>query len=76
MPEIAFKVEKCKFEQNPGLAAVLSATGKSPIAEAAANDKIWGIGLSQKEAALGTPWRGENLLGKTLVRVREHLAGE
>lgn len=74
VPEIAFEVLRCKFEQNPRLAAVLSATGDLPIAEAAANDKIWGIGLCEKEALLGTPWRGANLLGETLMRVRAHLA--
>tara|TARA_B100001109_G_scaffold215789_1_gene184925 strand:+ start:4698 stop:5927 length:1230 start_codon:yes stop_codon:yes gene_type:complete len=74
VPDIAFEVLRCKFEQNPALSSVLSSTGDLPIAEAAANDKIWAIGLSEKEAALGTPWRGANLLGETLMRVRAYLA--
>jgi ribA/ribD-fused uncharacterized protein len=73
--QIAFHVEACKFEQNPDLAAELEATGDLLIAEAAANDRNWGIGLSEKDAALGTPWRGENLLGETLMRVRARLRG-
>ena len=62
-----------KFSQNENLKNLLLSTGNSLIAEAAENDPVWGIGLSVQEAKQGRQWRGENLLGKVLVEVREQL---
>ncbi|MBQ7595228.1 MAG: DUF1768 domain-containing protein [Eubacterium sp.] len=44
------------------------------MAEASPYDKVWGIGLSANDA-YNTPqinWRGENLLGKALIEVRNY----
>ncbi|MEE8723281.1 MAG: NADAR family protein [Atopobiaceae bacterium] len=61
-----------KFLQNPDLAGVLLSTGDAVLAEAAAGDRVWGIGLgmqsSEKEDI--SRWRGENLLGQCLMNVR------
>ena len=48
----------------------LKSTGDSILAEAAPNDLIWGIGLSVSDAQKGGIWRGSNLLGETLMKVR------
>jgi len=53
-------------------------TGDSIIAEAGPTDTIWGIGLSEDDpkALDPTQWRGENRLGKILVRVRQEIQDE
>jgi ribA/ribD-fused uncharacterized protein len=65
----------CKFEQNPGLRHLLLETGNKIIAEASPVDRIWGIGLAVDDplALDTTTWKGENLLGITLMKVREKL---
>jgi len=64
-----------KYKQNPDLAALLKETGDLILAEASDFDTIWGIGLdaSDERAFDQTQWRGQNLLGKTLMKVREEL---
>lgn len=67
-----------KFSQNEGLKAKLLATGDSLLAECAVNDKIWGIGISMTNPdRLDTDkWKGQNLLGKCLMKVRDQLRSE
>lgn len=67
-----------KFSQDPELKDCLLATGSKIIAEASPLDRIWGIGLSADDPKAYDPkqWRGKNLLGKTLMRVREQFAKE
>ena len=67
---IAYAVLHAKFSQNPELKAVLLCTRHAILAEAAPRDCIWGIGRSVGAAKQGAPWRGRNLLGRTLMRVR------
>lgn len=62
-----------KFRQNEALCAVLLGTGGATLAEAAANDRMWGIGLDARAARAGQGWRGTNLLGKALMEVRAAL---
>lgn len=64
-----------KFSQNEALRATLLATRTATLVEAAPNDRIWGIGISVKDALGGRAWNGENLLGKALMEVRDELAG-
>lgn len=54
---------------------VLEKTGEEIIAECAVKDRIWGIGLSMKDENRHCidRWRGQNLLGKILMRVREEI---
>ena len=48
------------------------ATQDHILAECAVKDKIWGIGLSMKDERRFdlNEWKGQNLLGFTLMRVR------
>ena len=46
------------------------------IAEASPYDRIWGIGISVAEAGDGDEWRGTNLLGIALMRVRDMIVNE
>ena len=57
-----------------GLKKLLLETGDSVIAEAAPGDRIWGIGLgcSDPHASNPSKWRGTNILGKALMRTRDH----
>ena len=66
-----------KFGQNAELRKYLLFTENAILAECAVQDRIWGIGLSmQDESRLDLKkWRGQNLLGFTLMQVRMELAG-
>jgi ribA/ribD-fused uncharacterized protein len=61
-----------KFAQHPEIAKELIATGDRIIVEASPSDTIWGIGLhyDNKDVEDETKWKGLNLLGKALMRVR------
>ncbi|MBS6868996.1 NADAR family protein [Blautia producta] len=64
-----------KFSQNEALKGKLQSTGNAVLAECAVRDRIWGIGLSMKNPDRfdRTKWNGQNLLGYTLMMVRERL---
>ncbi|MCR5103142.1 MAG: NADAR family protein [Eubacterium sp.] len=64
-----------KFKQNDELKKKLLDTGNDILAECAVQDKIWGIGLSMTDPNKNdmTKWRGQNLLGFSLMLVRDEL---
>lgn len=64
-----------KFSQNNELKEKLKFTGDLDIVECSVKDLIWGIGLSMNDANRfdKSKWRGQNLLGYTLMLVREQL---
>lgn len=64
-----------KFSQHQDLKERLLATGNKLLAEASPYDLIWGIGwrASDEEALDERNWKGQNLLGRTLMSVREAL---
>lgn len=64
-----------KFSQNDNLKEQLLATGDAVLAECAVKDRIWGIGLSMTDPDRHeiSKWKGQNLLGFTLMKVREKL---
>ena len=66
---------RLKFSQHNDLRAYLKNTGKRILVEASPNDRVWGIGLTEDhpDAANPTRWRGENLLGFSLMKVRDQL---
>lgn len=67
-----------KFRQNDDLKGKLLATQDHILAECAVQDRIWGIGLSMKDErrlVMGQ-WQGHNLLGFTLMQVRDTLRKE
>ncbi len=73
--KIVFDGLMAKFSQNDDLKKQLFDTGDSVLAECAMKDEIWAIGLSMKNPNRfdRTKWRGRNLLGYTLMKVREAL---
>lgn len=64
-----------KFRQNEELKDELLATDDCILAECAVKDTIWGIGLSMNDERRNDPgaWKGQNLLGYTLMLVRDEL---
>ncbi len=64
-----------KFSQNEELKKKLKDTGDAVLAECAVKDRIWGIGLSMQNPQRldQTKWKGQNLLGYTLMMVRDKL---
>jgi ribA/ribD-fused uncharacterized protein len=64
-----------KFGQHADLRAFLLGTGDRVLVEASPRDRIWGIGLAADDPRAADPatWRGLNLLGFALMRVREQL---
>ena len=73
--EIVFAANLAKFEQNLGCRAFLLASRDRVLVEASPVDTIWGIGLAMDDPRAESPeaWQGLNLLGFTLMRVREKL---
>ena len=59
-----------KFSQNDELKDFLLSTGNCEIVEASPVDNIWGIGFSSDNAMENVDKWGQNLLGKTLMKVR------
>ena len=64
-----------KFSQNEELKSKLEATGDSLLAECAVKDRIWGIGLSMEnpDRYIIERWKGQNLLGFSLMMARDSL---
>lgn len=64
-----------KFIQNQDLRNLLLDTQDGILAECAVRDRIWGIGLSMKDARRYdiNEWKGMNLLGYSLMMVRNKL---
>lgn len=67
-----------KFRQNDDLKDRLLATQNHILAECAVQDRIWGIGLSMKDERRFdlAKWQGQNLLGFSLMLVRDALRKE
>jgi hypothetical protein len=72
---IVYEGNHAKFTQNPKLLELLLATAGTELVEASPTDRIWGVGLSEEDPRIQDPaqWRGQNLLGKVLTRLREDL---
>jgi ribA/ribD-fused uncharacterized protein len=67
-----------KFTQNIDLRNYLLQTGVNILAEASPTDLIWGIGLAidNEDRFNMEKWRGQNLLGKILMKIRKDLIKE
>lgn len=72
---IVYKGLKYKFTQDKTLKDKLLSTGDAELVECAAKDTVWaiGIGLRDKRRFNRDNWRGQNLLGKNLMKVREDI---
>ncbi len=75
---IAYQGLMAKFTQNSDLAKALLDTGDAILCECAGSDRIWGIGLKTNDERYldMDQWCGQNLLGFTLMQVRDQLARE
>lgn len=75
--DIVYRANMCKFSQIPELTEFLLSFNPHIIfAEASPWDKVWGIGMDSDDyRALDiNKWNGENLLGKAITMVRDHLS--
>lgn len=70
--DIVVRGNKAKFEQNEVLRRFLLNTKSRVLVEASPVDRIWGIGLAEDDPRVNNPekWRGLNLLGFALMKVR------
>ena len=69
---VAYKGLLAKFAQNDDLSTALLDTGSAILVACLPEDAVWGNGLSVTDGRVNeiTAWRGENLLGYTLMQVR------
>lgn len=76
--DIAYRGNLAKFSQHDALRRWLLATENKVLVEASPNDVIWGIGLHIEHVDVHVPelWRGLNLLGFVLMKVRRVLKVE
>jgi ribA/ribD-fused uncharacterized protein len=75
---IVVRGNQAKFSQHPELKSFLLQTGDRILVEASPFDRIWGIGMAAThvDAEYPTKWKGLNLLGFSLMAVRELLKEE
>ena len=73
--EAVVRGNRAKLTQNPELRDFLMGAGTEVFVEASPKDRIWGIGLRESDPRASDPtrWRGLNLLGFALTRVRDEL---
>lgn len=64
-----------KFSQNSELKEYLINTKHKILVEASPYDHIWGIGMKKETRGINNPanWRGQNLLGFTIMEVRDRI---
>jgi hypothetical protein len=69
-----YKANMAKFA-TPYLKEFILSTHNEEIVEASPVDRIWGIGLSERDPDRfdKSKWRGKNWLGEVLMKVREDL---
>ena len=67
-----------KFSQDADLKELLLNTGDTEIGEACAYDVLFGIGMSlmNPNSLDSAKWRGENLQGKALMKIRGMLKSQ
>jgi hypothetical protein len=72
---IVYDGNRAKFTQHADLLAALRATAGTELVEASPMDRIWGIGMASSNplATDPTKWKGQNLLGRILTRLRDDL---
>lgn len=73
--DIVLRGNLAKFSQSPRLLRRLCSTGHRVLVEASPLDQVWGIGMRADDEQIEDPaaWRGQNLLGVVLMKVREQL---
>lgn len=73
--KVVYDANYAKFTQNIRLYFDLIETKNTELVYAAANDSIWGVGLTENDSRIldKTEWQGTNWLGEILTKVREDL---
>lgn len=73
--DIVFTANRLKFTQNAELREYLISTENRYIVEANPNDTVWASGLMADDPSIFDPpsYKGENLLGKILMHIRDVL---
>jgi ribA/ribD-fused uncharacterized protein len=76
--DIVYRGNLAKFGQNAGALRQLRNTGDAMLVEANPRDWIWRCGLAMDHPAGHHPdeWKGQNLLGRILTKVREDLSSD
>ncbi|HTU59535.1 MAG TPA: NADAR family protein [Polyangiales bacterium] len=74
--DIVIRGNLAKFGQHSALKKFLLDTHERVLAEASPTDRVWGIGLEEKDPRAAEPsaWLGLNLLGFALMQVRARLS--
>ena len=69
---------KAKFAQNPAMLEELLSTGEAILAECAAADTIWGVGINLRDDSWRDMqnWTGRNYLGVILMELRGEFQNE
>lgn len=72
---LMYEVNLAKYSQFEDFRKILLATGDKELVEVNGKDTVWGIGLYANDPRIHDPkqWKGQNLLGKVLMKVREEL---
>lgn len=67
-----------KFQQNADLRKQLLETDDAQFVEASPFDMYWGIGMGLDDSNLRNPkkWRGQNVMGKLLTKLRDILQNQ
>lgn len=73
-----YKAVYAKFSQNLEIKKLLLDTETRTLVEASPIDKVWGVGLHYDDDAVldDSNWKGENLLGRVLMDVRQRFWDE
>ena len=74
-PRIMEAALTLKFSQNPDLRDLMTESGTKCHVECNQHDTYWGIGLARHnpDADKSDLWKGENMLGQLLDKVRDEL---
>lgn len=72
---VVFDANLAKFTQYADLKKELIETGDKIIVYAVPSDIVWGVGLSSEHSDITDPdlWRGKNLLGDAIMKVRDEI---
>nr|CAD2189624.1 unnamed protein product [Meloidogyne enterolobii] len=65
-----------KYRQNGNLRKLLFKTGDSLLVEASPFDTYWGVGVGLGGVYNRRNWRGLNVLGRILTRIRDNLKSQ
>lgn len=73
--DTVYNANYLKFTQDPKLLQALLETDGLYLVEASPYDNIWGVGLKADDPRIldYKKWKGENLLGNILTKLREYL---